>query len=75
MEGMKSAAIVMSALKDEAEAIENYSKQLGEIAEDSGVIYEQAKAIYDEVIADELNHVSRFAELYGSITGIVPKED
>ena len=72
---LKIGAILQTAIIDEADAIKNYMTQLDEITALSPEIAETLSSVFDEIVADELNHIQKLKKAFQQVTGVVEAVD
>lgn len=72
---LKIGAILQTAIIDEADAIKNYMTQLDEITALSPEIAETLSSVFEEIVADELNHIQKLKKAFQQVTGIVEAVD
>lgn len=72
---LQIGAILQTAITDEAEAVRNYMTQLNEIAELSSETAETLSVVFEEIVADELNHIQKLKTAFQQVTGIVEAVD
>ena len=72
---LKIGAILQTAIIDEADAIKNYMAQLDEITALSPKIAETLSSVFEEIVADELNHIEKLKIAFQQATGIVEAVD
>lgn len=72
---LKIGAILQTAIIDEADAIKNYMAQLDEITALSPEIAETLSSVFEEIVADELNHIEKLKIAFQQVTGIVEAVD
>ena len=72
---LQIGAILQTAITDEAEAIRNYMTQLNEITELSSETAETLSVVFEEIVADELNHIQKLKTAFQQVTGIVEAVD
>lgn len=72
---LKIGAILQTAIIDESDAIKNYMTQLDEITALSPEIAETLSSVFEEIVADELNHIQKLKTAFQQVTGIVEAVD
>lgn len=72
---LQIGAILQTAIIDEAEAIRNYMTQLDEINALSPETAETLSPVFEEIVADELNHIQKLKSAFQQVTGIVEAVD
>lgn len=72
---LQIGAILQMAIIDEAEATKNYMSQLDEINEISPETAETLSSVFEEIVADELNHIQKLKTAFQQVTGIVEAVD
>lgn len=72
---LQIGAILQTAITDEAEAVRNYMTQLNEITELSPETAETLSVVFEEIVADELNHIQKLKTAFQQVTGIVEAVD
>lgn len=78
---LRISAILSQGAEGEANTNKDYFNNLAEIltlAESAGLTEEQIDTIvsnYEEIIADELNHLQRFNDLLTMVSGIEANKD
>lgn len=72
---LQIGAILQTAIIDEAEATKNYMSQLNEITELSPETAETLSVVFEEIVADELNHIQKLKTAFQQVTGIVEAVD
>lgn len=71
---LKKSIVFIDGAIDEMETIKTYIEQITSLEETANVeaINEDEKRQYDEIIGDELDHVSRFLTMFVDASGINP---
>lgn len=72
---LQIGAILQMAIIDEAEATKNYMSQLDEINAISPETAETLSSVFEEIVADELNHIQKLKTAFQQVTGIVEAVD
>lgn len=65
--------ILQGALKKEADTIEDYSERMAQLYEMSVSVGEEIEPVFNEIIADELDHINRLNQMYCAIVGVKPE--
>lgn len=71
----KIGAIIQQALVGEGEATRDYMNQLAQIAELSPDIATECAPVFEEIVADELDHERKLWTLYQTVTGIAANKE
>lgn len=72
---LKAGAVLQQALIGEGEATRDYMNQLAEIAALDEGIAELCAPVFEEIIADELDHERKLWALFQRVTGIAAAND
>lgn len=72
---LKIGAILQTAIIGEADATKNYMAQLDEITALSPEIAETLSSVFEEIVADELNHIQKLKTAFQQVTGVVEAVD
>lgn len=72
---LKIGAILQTAIFAESDAIKNYMAQLDEITALSPEIAETLSSVFEEIVADELNHIQKLKTAFQQVTGILEAVD
>ena len=73
MNELEIAKIVQENLKEEAQAVIDYTEMIKSVIDETGK--EQIVSTIEEIIGDELDHQMKLGQLYVALTGIEPKGD
>lgn len=73
-EKLKKSIVFIDGAIDELETIKTYIEQITSLEETANVeaINDNEKSQYEEIIGDELDHVSRFLTMFVDASGINP---
>lgn len=72
---LKAGAVLQQALVGEGEATRDYMNQLAEIAALDEGVAELCAPVFEEIIADELDHERKLWALFQRVTGIAAAND
>ena len=77
MNELEIAKIVQENLKEEAQAVIDYTEMIKSVIESKldEIGKDRIISTIEEIIGDELNHQMKLGQLYVALTGIEPKGD